>query len=419
MNSAVVPAIVVLLLAVYAFCSATQAAFTAFSHARISELEKRGVARAGRVLRIAEERERLTGTLILAERIAATGATTLAAAALIPRFGWAGAAYTAGGAIVAILILGEIAPRALALIYPDRFALAVAPVAGAMMTILGPFVTAAEGLVTHILALFRLNTAAARNILSAHDELRGAIALSHREGAVVKKDRDMLGGVLDLKELELADVMIHRTKMTIVDVDSPPSEIISETLKSGHSRIPVYRENPDNIIGVLHAKDILSALHAQGGDAGKIDIGSTLKPPWFVPQIRRASDQLNAFLRQKTHFALVVDEYGEVMGLVTLEDILEEIVGEISDEHDPISARIRRQKDGSVVVDGAAPIRDVNRAMEWDLPDTEATTLAGLVIHEARTIPDAGQTFTFHGFRFEVLRKRRHQVTAVRVTKVE
>ena len=212
--------------------------------------------------------------------------------------------------------------------------------------------------------------------------------------------------------------MIHRTKMTMADVQSAPSEIIDLTLRSGHSRIPVFRENPDNIIGVLHAKDIFSALHAADGDAAKIDVAAILKEPWFVPDIRRASDQLNAFLRQKTHFALVVDEYGEVMGLVTLEDILEEIVGEIADEHDTISARIRRRKDGSVIVDGAAPVRDLNRAMEWTLPDAEATTLAGLIIHEARIIPDAGQVFTFHGFRFEVLRKRRHQVTAVRVTKV-
>jgi Mg2+/Co2+ transporter CorB len=251
---------------------------------------------------------------------------------------------------------------------------------------------------------------------TAQEELRGAIDLHHKEGAVVKKDRDMLGGILDLSELEVFDVMVHRTKMTTIDASMPQDQIIKEVLKSGHSRVPVWKERPDNIIGILHVKDLFAKLLEVEGDAAKISIEPIVKPPWFVPDTRRVSDQLAAFLRRKTHFALVVDEYGEVMGLVTLEDVLEEIVGDISDEHDPERPRIRKQKDGSVIIDGTVPIRDLNRTLDWHLPDEEVTTLAGLVVHEARMIPDTGQAFTFHGFRFEVLRKRRHQITTLRVT---
>lgn len=249
---------------------------------------------------------------------------------------------------------------------------------------------------------------------TAQEELRGAIDLHLKEGT--KKDRDMLGGILDLAELEVFDVMVHRTKMTMIDAAMKQDEIIKEVLKSGHSRVPVWKDRPDNIIGILHVKDLFAALLDQGGDAAKIAIETILKPPWFVPDTRRVSDQLAAFLRRKTHFALVVDEYGEMMGLVTLEDVLEEIVGDISDEHDSEHSRIRKQKDGSVIIDGTVPIRDLNRTLDWHLPDAEVTTLAGLVVHEARMIPNTGQAFTFHGFRFEVLRKRRHQITTLRVT---
>jgi Mg2+/Co2+ transporter CorB len=250
---------------------------------------------------------------------------------------------------------------------------------------------------------------------NGHEELRGAVDLLHREGSVVKSDRDMLGGLLDLHELEVSDVMIHRTGMVAINADDPPEKIVSDVLAAPFTRLPLWRGTPENIVGVLHAKNLLRALAAVEGDVTKIDIGELALKPWFVPDSRPLPDQLRAFLRRKTHFALVVDEYGEVMGLVTLEDILEEIVGDIADEHDVIVSGVRPNADGSVSVDGSVPIRDLNRAMDWTLPDDEATTVAGLVIHEARAIPEVGQTFTFHGYRFQVLRKSRNRITALRV----
>ncbi len=252
--------------------------------------------------------------------------------------------------------------------------------------------------------------------LSAHEELRGAVDLLHHEGSVEKLDRDMLSGLLDLPDLTVSDVMIHRTEMITVCADDPPEEVVKAVLAAAVTRIPLWKGTPENIVGVLHVKDLLRALQGAEGNPSKVDVTTIARPPWFVPDIRPLSEQLKAFRRRKTPFALVVDEYGEVMGLVTLEDILEEIVGDITDEHDVVVPGVRPQPDGSVNVDGGVPIRDLNRAMEWNLPDDEATTIAGLVIHEARSIPEPGQTFTFHGFRFRVLRRERNRITTLRIT---
>ena len=315
-----------------------------------------------------------------------------------------------------VLIFGEVLPKTYALINSDRVALAVAPVLRVLVSVFSPVVMSVEYLVKHILRLFGADVSSAENVLSAHEEVRGVIELHHKEGAFVKKDRDMIGGILDLRELTVSDVMIHRTKMVMVDGSSPPATIIEDVLDSGHTRVPIWKDRPDNIVGIVHAKDLLKALMRTKGDADRIDLDQIIKTPWFVPDTRPVADQLSAFLRRKMHFAVVVDEYGEVMGLVTLEDIIEEIVGDISDEHDIAVPGVRKEADGSYVVEGTVPIRDLNRLLDWDLPDEEATTVAGLVVHEAQSIPKAGQTFTFHRHRFEVLRKRRHQVTLLRIS---
>jgi Mg2+/Co2+ transporter CorB len=226
----------------------------------------------------------------------------------------------------------------------------------------------------------------------------------------------MFGGLLGLNELTVEDVMVHRTRMRTIDANLPPAEIVRAVLASANTRLPLWRDQPENIVGVLHAKDLLRALAAAQGDASKLNIDEVAFSPWFVPATSSLEDQLQAFLERKTHFALVVDEYGSVMGLVTLEDILEEIVGDIRDEHDLAVQGLRTLPDGSVTVDGAVPIRDLNRAMDWSLPDDEATTVAGLVIHEAQAIPEPGQVFSFHNFRFEILRKQRNRLTALKIT---
>jgi len=246
-------------------------------------------------------------------------------------------------------------------------------------------------------------------------EIKGLVEVSAEHGTMEEGEAEYIQNVFRFGDLKVSDVMVHRTEMLTINADDPPEEIVRAALGAEYTRTPLWRGSPENIIGILHAKDLLRAIQNADGDLSTIDIAAIALPAWFVPDIRPLSEQLKAFRRRKTHFALVVDEYGEVQGLVTLEDILEEIVGDISDEHDIPVPGVRPQPDGSVNVDGAVPIRDLNRAMDWKLPDAEATTVAGLVIHEARSIPDVGQSFTFHGFRFSVLRKTRNRITALRI----
>jgi len=313
-------------------------------------------------------------------------------------------------------VFAEVLPKTVAINDADRIALIAAKPIQVVVRLLGPVLGGIEALVRAILRVTGWNVDENKPVLSAREELRGAVDLLHQEGGVEKIDRDMFGGLLDLRDLTVSDVMIHRTEMITINADDPPEDVVKGALAASVTRIPLWRETPDNIVGILHAKDLLRAIQAVDGDPSKIDIATIARPPWFVPEIRPLSEQLRAFRRRKTHFALVVDEYGEVMGIVTLEDILEEIVGAITDEHDISVSGCKPQPDGSVVVDGAVPIRDLNRLMEWNLPDSEATTIAGLVIHEARAIPEAGQSFTFHGFRFRVLTKERNRITALQVT---
>jgi Mg2+/Co2+ transporter CorB len=404
-------------LALSFFFSGSETAVTAASRARMTALESAGDRRAGIVNRLMKSRERLIGAILLGNNLANIAASSLAAGILFAWFGDVGIAYATVVMTAIIVIFSEVMPKTIAINHPDRAALLVARTIRAIVALFGPVTLWIEALVRSVLRLIGLRLDSTENVLSGHDELRGTVDLLHREGSVVKSDRDMFGGLLDLKDLEVSDVMIHRTDMTAINADDPPEKIVNEALESRYTRIPLWRRSPENIIGVLHAKDLLRVIRSTGGDIGKLDVASLALPAWFVPDTRPLLEQLRAFLRRKTHFALVVDEYGEVMGLVTLEDILEEIVGDISDEHDEVAvAGVRPQPDGSVTVDGGVPIRDLNRAMDWGLPDDEATTIAGLVIHEARLIPEVGQIFTFHGYRFQVLRKSRNRITALRVT---
>ena len=397
------------------FFSGSETALTASSRARMTALEGNGDGRARLVNRLMAQRERLIGALLLGNNLANIAASSLATGILLFWFGDVGIAYATVAMTVIIVVFSEVLPKTIAINHPDRMSLLVARPIAAFVALLGPVTLAMEAFVRWVLRLAGVRLGSIENVLSGHEELRGTVDVLHREGSVVKADRDMFGGVLDLRELNVSDVMVHRTKMAAVNADDTAEEIMRGVLAAAYTRVPLWRGTPENIVGVLHVKDILRAFDEAEGNADKIDITSITLPPWFVPDTTTLDEQLRAFLRRKTHFALVVDEYGEVMGLVTLEDILEEIVGDIADEHDVALTGVRPQADGSVTVDGGVPIRDLNRAMDWNLPDEGATTIAGLVIHEARLIPEAGQIFTFHGFRFQVLRKNRNRVTLLRI----
>jgi magnesium and cobalt exporter, CNNM family len=399
-----------------AFFSGSETALTASSRAAMMRLEKQGNRDATLVNRLLATRERLLGAILFANNFATIAASTLATGLLLALFGQAGVIYATVGMTLLIFVVAEVLPKTAAFNAPDRIALLVAQPIDRIVHWFLPILKAVEWLVRIILSGLGMPVGKIQSILSPREELRGAVDLMHRAGVVEKFDRDMMGGVLDLRELVVSDVMVHRTKMVMLDADEPPQEIVDAVLAAPVTRLPLWRGSQDNILGVLHAKDLLRALHAAGGDPSQIDVVSLATPPWFVPDTTPLYEQLGAFRARKTALALVVDEYGELEGLVTLEDIVEEIVGDITDEHDIAVPGVRVLSDGSVNVDGGVPVRDLNRAMDWNIPEDEATTIAGVVIHEARSIPEPGQSFTFHGFRFHVLRKTRNRITALRVT---
>jgi CBS domain containing-hemolysin-like protein len=313
------------------------------------------------------------------------------------------------------IVLGEQVPKTLAIREPEPVSLWIAWPLHVAFLVFYPLNWLLNAASRSILRLLGVREASHQEILT-DVEIEGLVEVSAEHGKMEESQAEYIQNVFRFGELDVSDIMVHRTAMRTVNAGEPPEKIIDDVLASPFTRVPIWENEPENIVGVVHAKDLLRTLKAARGDAAKVDVRRLAAKPWFVPDTTSLTDQLNAFLKRKTHFALVVDEYGEVQGLITLEDILEEIVGDIADEHDIDVQGVRPQPDGSVNVDGAVPIRDLNRAMGWDLPDDEATTIAGLVIHEARIIPEPGQAFTFHGFRFQVLRKSRNRITALRIT---
>jgi Mg2+/Co2+ transporter CorB len=400
------------------FFSGTETGMTAVSRARLHTLEANGDSRAGVVSRLIERKDLLVGALLIGNTLVNILASALLTSAVLPVFGDAGVVYATIALTLGLVIFSEILPKSWAIARPEQFALFVAPLARIAVFVFGPLTRLANGIVRGMLALFGVHLGDDASLLTAHEELRGAVEVLHRDGSVVKSDRDRLGGILDLHELEVSDVMVHRTKMLSLSADDPADQIVRAALSSPHTRIPLWKDEPDNIVGIVHAKDLLRALHEAGNDFAKLDVMKIATKPWFVPDTTTLEDQLTAFLRRKAHIAIVVDEYGEVEGLVTLEDIIEEIVGEIADEHDLDVKGVRQEADGSVVVDGSVPLRDLNRALDWELPDDNATTIAGLVIHETQMIPDEKQAFTFHGKRFIVMKREKNRITRLRIKPV-
>ena len=412
---------IVALLAMSFFFSGSETALTAASRARIHQLARSGDKRALTVEKLTGQKERLIGAILLGNNIVNILASTLAASLLIQIFGEAGIVYATLAMTAAVVVFSEVMPKTLALMRPDSFALAVAPVISIIVRVFAPVTLAVQWFVQAILRLFGV-MASADDSRSGHDELRGTVDYLHAEGDVIKNDADMLGGILDLRDLKVSDVMVHRTMMLTLDIALPADELVREVLESAYTRIPVYEDTPDNIVGLLHAKDVLRAMAKADGNAGAVDVASITYKPWFVPRSTSVHSQLAQFRKRREHMAMVLDEYGVVEGLVTLEDIIEEIVGEISDEHDEpedeLLNGIRKLPDGSYVVDASLPVRDVNRAMGWQFPDDRAQTLAGIVIDAAQMIPQEGQEILAHNFSFKVLQRDRQRVARVLVRPV-
>ncbi len=406
--------IIILLLAVSALLSVSETALTSASRPRLFGLARKGNRRAQRVNRLREKQDQVLASILLGNNLVNIVASALATGLLVDLFGDAGVAYSALAMTVLIVIFGEVLPKTLAVNRPVRTILAFVGFVEITFKALAPVSRAMQWVVGHVLRMFGVHLGRGASV--SEEELRGAIELHGGPDADEKRERAMLRSILDLAEVEVGQIMIHRRQVASIDADQKPSAILEQALASRHTRIPIWRGQPDNVIGVLHAKAMLQALRAHRGDPDAINVLEVATRPWFIPESTRLLDQLEAFRRRHEHFALVVDEYGALLGVVTLEDILEEIVGDIAERHEYRMPGVRPQSDGSYILDGHVTIRELNREFDWHLPDTAADTIAGLVLHEARRIPDVGQIFNFYGFRFEILRRRRNQIQALRLT---
>lgn len=420
-------AAILVLLVMSAFFSGSETALTAASRGKLKAQADKGSRGAKSAMNVTEDRERMIGALLLGNNIVNILSASLATALLTRLFGDSGVALATLGMTALVLVFGEVMPKTVAITYPEPVATRVAPIIRVLIVIFSPIVMLVRLLVRGILRLIGVAPSPGGEMLALREEIAGAIALGHSEGAVEKADRDRLLGALDLSHRTVDEIMRHRRQIEMIDADLAPGEIITRVLASPHTRLPIYRESDDNILGVVHAKDLLREVdRLVRGDEGSVEgidslqIEKVAMKPYFIPDTTSLDEQMREFLARRTHFALVVDEYGALQGLITLEDILEEIVGDITDEFDVVGkdSGLTVTEDGAWLIDGAMTIRDLNRATDWGLPDEEANTLAGLVIHEAQMIPNEGQVFSFHGFRFEVVGKRENRITRLKLRRL-
>ncbi|HBZ43040.1 MAG TPA: hypothetical protein DEO85_03090 [Maritimibacter sp.] len=419
---------ILLLLVLSGFFSGSETALTAASRGKMRAKADKGDKSAERALLITEDNERLIGSVLLGNNFVNILASALATALFTRLFGDSGVALATMVMTLLVLVFAEVLPKTYAITRPEEAAGWVSAPIRIIILVLAPIVSIVRAFVRLILRAFGVETDPDSHILAVREEIMGAITLGHHEGAVEKEDRDRLLGALDLGERTVEEIMLHRSQIEMIDASLPPREVLEQALASPHTRLPMFKEDQENIIGLIHAKDLSRAMYAAGESAVEGHWGETLDSfdvtgvamePYFIPETTTLDDQMREFLKRHTHFALVVDEYGTLQGLITLEDILEEIVGEITDEFDTADETdLHLLSDGAYSVDGAMTIRDVNRANDWSLPDEEANTIAGLVIHEAQTIPAEGQVFSFHGFRFEVTKRIDNRIARLKIRKL-
>ncbi len=415
---------ILFLLVLSGFFSGSETALTAASRSKLRSAADKGDKGAQKAFDVTEDREKLIGSVLLGNNLVNILATAMATAMFTRAFGESGVVAATGIMTVLVLIFAEVLPKTYAITNPERAASIAARPISIIVTVFAPVVASVRVLVRGVLRLFGVETDPDSNILAVREEIAGALQLGHSEGVVEKEDRDRILGALDLAERTVEEIMLHRTEIEMIDAALPVGDILKLCLDSNHTRLPLFRDERENIVGVLHAKDLLRAMHKMLADGriephemAEFDILTVAMKPYFVPETTTLDDQMRQFLSRRRHFALVVDEYGTLQGLITLEDILEEIVGEITDEFDTDEENdVTQAEDGSYTVDGTMTIRDVNRATDWNLPDDEANTVAGLVIHEAQLIPVVGQVFSFHGCRFEVLAKDENRLSELRIS---
>lgn len=404
-----------ILILLSAFFSASETSLTAASKARMHARAKEGSQRAALVNKIRMKKERMISAMLLGNNFVNTLSAALATGLLINIFGEVGIFYATLIMTIIILIFAEVLPKTYAVHHAEKFAVRYVYLINFCIKLFYPVTQTVSWIVRMSLKLFGVDIAKATSG-SQNELLRGVIDMHRGSGEEVTRQRQMLRSILDLFEVTVEDIMIPRQNVFLINGDLPPSEIVEEVLQSAYSRLPVWKDRQENIIGVIQMRLLLKALRDNDDDISRVDLGTVMLDPWFIPETTSLHDQLQAFRERKEHFATVVDEYGTFVGIVTLEDILEEIVGEIDDEADESFTGVKKGKGGSYLVDGSVTVRELNREFEWQLPDENYSTAAGLILFESETIPEIGQKFQFHGLKFEIMKRDRHRITRVRIT---
>jgi Mg2+/Co2+ transporter CorB len=419
--------LVVFLLGLSGFFSMAETALTTVSRAKMLTLAQEGNWRAKVVNFLLSKNDRMLAALLLGNNLINILASAITTELMLKLFDKNGIAIATVLMTVLVLIFSEVLPKSWAMHKPDAIAMAIAPVVRGVLLVLTPFTSALSWLVRKIAALFGADFDKVKYSISI-EELRGAIEMHQRheesndeESETIRHERAMMRSVLDLAKVTVSEVMTHRRNVDMLDANMTTQDLIDRALASQYSRLPIYQDNPENIVGVIHGKLLMRQLRTMEGRREEIEILSLVSEPWFIPETSTLFDQLQSFRERREHFAFVVDEYGAWMGIVTLEDILEEIVGQIDDEHDHV--REGMQDDllgqGGYVVDGTMTIRDINREFDWNMPDDDYSTVAGLVLYEAQEVPEIGQTYNFYGYRFDILDRHRHQITKLRITPIQ
>ena len=406
---------ILLLLILSGFFSGSETALTASTRSRLTGLSNKGHKNAKTAIELLNKKESLIGAILLGNNLVNILASALATSLSIKIFGDTGVAYAVIIMTALIVIFAEILPKTYALTNSEKLALTVSPIFRPIVYLLWPVTWMMEKIVFFILSIFKIKLEKNMRVLSVEDEIRGTLDLHHKEGRLYKSDKDMVTGVLDLAEVTVEDVMVHRSNMFTVNIDDDPKKILNSVINSSFTRIPVWQNNDENIIGIIHSKHLLKIM-SQNRDITRLDMMQSLIKPLFIPETTSLKEQLKMHLNTKKKLAIVVDEYGVLMGMISLEDIMEEIVGDITDEIDEGLTTVVKNEDGTLTINGGTEIRDINRIYNWDLPEEEANTLSGLIIHESRSFPSEGQVFNYYGFIFEILEVKDNLIHKIKVS---
>jgi len=403
-----------------AFFSGSETSLTSASKPRMHNLARTGKKNAKIFEELFKNKEMLICTILFANNLVNILASAIATKILIELTNNEGILYATIIMTLMILIFGELIPKTLALSKADQFALKIAPFMRVLVYILSPLTVTLNFIATILLKIFGVNYLNIKKeevSEKREEELRGAIDLHGEDSS--KDEKNMLKSILDLDDITVGSIMVPRKDIFSLSSNIQYNELITKLNNSPHSRIPIWEKNPENIIGIFHIRKL---IEIKADELKTFNIKSLCQKPWFIPESTRLDNQLLEFKRRKEHFSIVVDEYGEFLGIVTLEDIIEEIVGEIDDEHDVLKISkaaedIKSISSRSYLVKGDVTIRELNKELNINIPVSNASTVAGLVLYESRTIPKKGQVFSFFDLKFEILSKKNNQITLVKIIK--